>query len=119
MIRARLPAMKRVLPLMLALALVLPVACTAEAHRGELIYRALGKDGKAANAGEVNSTVTELDLRLGEAGYERRSVAALGAGRIRVVLPESVVGQIPKIRTLLERADGLVVTLELERSGGE
>jgi hypothetical protein len=111
--------MKHFMLLLLALALLLPVACTAEAHQGELIYRALGKDGKAAADGDLRSTVTELDLRLEEAGYERRTVVAMGPGRIRVVLPESVVGQIPKIRKLLERPDGLAVTLELEGKGGE
>jgi len=106
----------RAIRLLLFVALLAPglLACSGEVHEGELIYGVTALDGSPAATRDIEATVTELDLRLAEAGYLRRTVVQLGPGRIRVVLPENDVGEIPKIRKVLENPAGLRLALELQ-----
>ncbi len=86
--------------------------CADTSMQGELEYVVTSPSGEAVSERDLQHTVTTLDNRLGEAGVERKDVAALGPGRIRVVLPESIVSRLPELRKVLEDPEGLRVELQ-------
>jgi hypothetical protein len=91
-------------------------ACSAEVHRAEIVYRVASRDGGVPDDAVLRGTISELSLRLSEGGVPRHEVLPMGTDRIRVVLPESAVARLASIREMLEKPDGLVVTLaEIER----
>ncbi len=95
----------------------LAAGCGAAGQQGVLLYRARLPDGTAPSEAQLRNTATKLDIRLGEAGIERRDVAVIPPDRVRVVLPESMVSRIPELRAVLERAEGLPTVPELLRQG--
>ena len=102
----------------LVLALLVATGCSPEGHRAELVYGVTAQDGGAPDPQVLGLTVTELDLRLGEAGYERRAVAAMGPDRIRVVMPEIVADRMDEVRKALETGQPLQVELKLIKGPG-
>ncbi len=106
--------------LALAAGLVLAGSCGPEVHKSELVYVVRGPDGAPLDGSAVDRVAGTLDVMLLEAGYERRSVLKMGPDRVRVVLPENVAHELPKVRKLLESYGDGGVSLELvERPVGD
>ncbi len=85
--------------------------CAPDTSRAELIYRVTALDGSAPTEEDMLRAISRLDVRLLEAGYDRRDVLALAPDRLRVVLPERVADRMAEIRTILEAPEGLPVRL--------
>ena len=97
----------------MTLALLVAAACSPEQPRAELLYRLSNEDGGKVTDGMTRRMITEFDLRLLEAGYDRRYVAAMEDGRLRVVLPENVAHRMDDVRRVLEQGKPLPVRIEL------
>lgn len=84
-----------------ALAL-LAVACSPAPPRAEIRATLLpSRDGGSVSDDDLRHTVTEVHVILGEMGFERREVAPLPGGRLRVVLPDVAIPRIPEVRERL------------------
>jgi hypothetical protein len=103
-------------PLGLAAALLL-AACGAKAQEGVLIYKATMPDGSVPEFKLLDRVTTKLELRLGDAGLERKSAGVVPPDTIRVVIPESAVGRLDELRQVLEDPAEMPVHLELVRQG--
>jgi len=107
--RPRLPA--------LILLAGLAAACGGKAQEGVLTYRATMPDGSVPEYRLLDRVTTKLELRLEEAGLERKSAGVVPPDTIRVVIPESEVGRLDELRKVLEDPEELPVHLELLRQG--
>ena len=60
---------------------------------------------------------TKLELRLGDAGLEKKAAGVVPPDTIRVVIPESEVGRLEELRQILEDPAEMPVRLEFVRQG--
>lgn len=104
---------RRTLPLLLLVA----AACGAKAQEGVLTYRATMPDGSVPEFKLLDRVSTKIELRLGDAGLERRSAGVVPPDTIRVVIPESAVGRLDELRRVIEDPEEMPVRLTFLRQG--
>ena len=109
---------RRLLTLGLTLGLAaLLAACGAQKQQGLLVYRATMPEGGVPEFSLLERVTTKMELTLGEAGVERKSVGAQPPDLLRVVIPESQVGRLDEIRKALENDPNLPVKLTFVSQG--
>jgi len=111
-----MPTKRTTMSLALIAALCLG-ACGAKAQQGVLIYKATMPDGSVPEYKLLDRVTTKLELRLMDAGLEKRAAGVVPPDTIRVVIPESAVGRIDELRKVLEDPAELPVRLEFLRQG--
>jgi hypothetical protein len=92
-------------------------ACGAKAQEGVLVYKATMPDGSVPEYKLLDRVTTKLELRLTDAGLQRKSAGVVPPDTIRVIIPESAVGRIDELRAVLEDPAELPVRLEFLRQG--
>ena len=107
----------RLATLLLLAVAALAAGCGAKKQEGLLVYRAALPEGGDPPYELLERVTTKIELRLGEAGLERKSVGAQPPNILRVVIPESEVGRIPELREALENDPELPVTLTFVGQG--
>ena len=104
-----------------AAALTLVAGCTPAGPdtSAELVYRVRTTDGEAPGKDALATVRKRLDARVAEFGVERRDVALLGDGRVRIVLPERLAPRMDEVRAFLEATPGLDAALEETTLSGQ
>jgi len=92
-------------------------ACNARTQEGVLVYKATLPDGGVPAYEVLERVTTKLELRLGDAGLERRSAGVVPPDTIRVVIPENAVPRLAELRRVIEDPDEMPVRLEFLRQG--
>lgn len=107
----------RMRPIVLLAAALAAAACGAKAQEGVLTYKATMPDGSVPEFKLLDRVSTKIELRLGDAGLERKSAGVVPPDTIRVVIPESAVGRLEELRRVIEDPDEMPVRLTFVRQG--